>query len=144
MSAKLVCGTIYLTGFTGSQKSFYRCHYYRFLHHGFTEGPWGFISTSSLFLASLLGMASSDFNQTTFPAGIQPHDLPRHSFFPHSHRKTKVLKALDAKCRYVLSKYVILDMISELYQRALIGNLDYFTLKKYEWVAWAMTHWSPL
>ena len=56
----------------------------------------------------------------------------------------KLLKTLDAKRRYILGRDVMLDRVSELCRRALIKHLEYCTMNKEEWVAWATTHWKPI
>ena len=38
----------------------------------------------------------------------------------------------------------MLDRVSELCQRALIGRLEYCSLNKEEWVSWATQHWKPI
>ena len=45
---------------------------------------------------------------------------------------------------YVLGKDVMLDRVPELCHRALIGQLEYCSINKEEWVSWAMTHWNPI
>ena len=42
----------------------------------------------------------------------------------------------------MLGKYVMMDRASGLCSRALIGRLEYCTLKKEEWVEWDTTHWK--
>ena len=38
----------------------------------------------------------------------------------------------------------MIDRVSELSRRALIGHLEYFILNKEEWVAWATQHWNSI
>ena len=38
----------------------------------------------------------------------------------------------------------MMDRVTELCSRALIGSLEYFSLKKEEWVDWTTTHWKPI
>ena len=76
----------------------------------------------------------------SLPSGPQGGSVrPPHL---HSRRKTKILTALDHKCRFVLGKDVMIDRVSELCHHALIGHLEYCSLNKDEWVGWATLNWK--
>ena len=75
--------------------------------------------------------------------GGTPHQTrPQASY--HSRCKTKALKALDSKRRYVLGHDVFFDKVETLCCRALIGRLEYCSMSKEEWIDWATVHWKPI
>ena len=61
-----------------------------------------------------------------------------------SRLKSKALKALELKPRFVLGHDVFMDKVETLCRRALIGRLEYCSLSKEEWVDWATIHWKPV
>ena len=67
-------------------------------------------------------------------------------FRSHSRRKrkSKCIKALNDRYRYVLGHDVYMDRVSSLCSRALIGRLEYCRLNKASWVDWANDYWKPL
>ena len=52
--------------------------------------------------------------------------------------------ALESKRRYVLGQDVMLDRVSNLCRRAVIGLLEYCSMNREEWVAWATMHWKSI
>ena len=59
-------------------------------------------------------------------------------------RKSKILATLDHKCGFVVGRAIMLDRVSKLCHRALIGRFEYYLMNKEEWVAWATLHWKPI
>ena len=78
------------------------------------------------------------------PLQFRAREYPTHPSRFHARRKSKVLAALDHKRRFVVCRDIMLDRISELCHRALIGHLEYCSMNKEEWVTWATQHWNPI
>ena len=55
----------------------------------------------------------------------------------------KAHKILEGKLRFVVSCDIYLDRVEALCSRALIGRLEYATMDKKYWFAWATEHWKP-
>ena len=58
-------------------------------------------------------------------------------------RKAKAHKILEGKLRYVVGLDIYLDRVEALCSRALIGKLEYVSMDKKDWFAWATEHWKP-
>ena len=59
-------------------------------------------------------------------------------------RKSKCVKAQEARYRYVLGHDVFMDRVTSLCSRALVGRLEYCKMNKASWVSWASENWKPL
>ena len=55
-------------------------------------------------------------------------------------RNSKAVKALEAKCNYVLGRDVYMDKVEALCYRALVGRLEYYNLNKKKQVEWDTIH----
>ena len=61
----------------------------------------------------------------------------------HRRRKVKAHKILEGKLRFVLGRDIYLDRVEALCSHALIGILEYVSMDKKDWFAWATEHWKP-
>ena len=55
----------------------------------------------------------------------------------------KAHKILEGKLRFVVSCDIYLDRVEALCSRTLIGKLEYASMDKKDWFAWATEHWNP-
>ena len=60
----------------------------------------------------------------------------------HRRRKAKAHKILEGKLRYVVGRDIYLDRVEAWCFRALIGGLEYVSMDKKDWFAWATEHWK--
>ena len=58
-------------------------------------------------------------------------------------RKAKAYRVLEGKLRYVVGRDIYLDIVEALCSRTLIGRLEYASMDKKDWFAWATDHWKP-
>ena len=58
-------------------------------------------------------------------------------------RKAKAHKILEGKLRYVVGRDIYMDRVEALCSRAFISGLEYVSMDKKDWFAWATEHWKP-
>ena len=64
-----------------------------------------------------------------------------HVFVEEGRQKPTGL--LRESFRYVVGRDIYLDRVEALCSRVLIGRLEYASMDKKEWFAWASEHWKP-